>query len=133
VYNHKNFDAVFLRQFLKYAVVGCLAFLADFAVFSMLVGAVHYQIANYCGLVTGLVTNYFLSKVWVFRSQVSINKKEVLGFVGFTVFGFLLSGVGMYLSVELLEMNKKIAKFCVACIVFVVNFLARKYVIFKAG
>lgn len=131
MYNHKIFDYLIMRQLLKYGLVGGLAFLTDFLVFSVLVSEVHYQIANYCGLFSGLLINYFLSKTWVFQSQKFVNKKEVFEFIAFTAFGFLLSGFGMYIGIEYLRINEKLTKFGVACIVFVMNFLARKFVIFK--
>lgn len=125
------FDSQTYRQLIKYALVGGLAFIVDFSVFSLLVREVHYQIANYCGLFTGLLINYLLSKVWVFESRYNVNQKELVSFISFTAFGFLLSGLGMFVGIELLRIHEQITKFCVACLVFFMNFLARKYVIFK--
>jgi len=115
----------------NYALVGVLAFLSDFFVFSIMVGKLYYQIANCCGLLTGLLVNFLLSKLWVFQSKKAINKREVIAFICFTGFGFAFTGLGMFLGVEIIHWNKKLTKCIVAGIMFFFNYLTRKYVIFK--
>jgi putative flippase GtrA len=118
-------------QLVKYGVVGVAAFLVDFTIFSLLSRVIHYQIANYCGLLSGLALNFVLSKFWVFHNKIGVNKGEVFSYLGFTVIAFAFTGMGMYVGIECMHLNKQITKFIVAVLVFFLNYFARRYVIFK--
>ena len=123
-----------LGQTIKYIIVGGLSFGVDFIVlktFSIIIGDKNYQIAVYLGLISGLFINYLLSKLWVFKNNTRVNKKEVFSFALFTSFGFAFTGVGMYFLHELLILGVGLSKFIVASIVFIMNFFARKYFIFN--
>lgn len=118
-------------QAFRYLVTGGASFVSDYLVFLLLSSMMHYQIATYAGLLVGLVVNYLLSKIWVFENKSAVDAKEVTLFAAVTAIGFALTGLGMYIGVSLLAFDKRIVKLVVAVIVFVLNFLARKFIIWR--
>ena len=57
-------------QFVRYLVTGGFAFVVDFGLFALCLYSFgwHYLIANFIGLVAGLVLNYAMSILWVFTA-----------------------------------------------------------------
>lgn len=129
----KNDSLFLLMQMARYLITGGLSFLADFFIFNLFLHRVHYQIAHYSGLIVGLIVNYSLSKTWVFGNREAIYRREIVTFVLFTIGGFAFSGFAMFLGMEIMKMDGRVTKFVVAVLVFVINFMARKYVIFRNG
>lgn len=121
----------FCIQGIRYCFTGGLAFVADFLAYSLLLNYLHYQLANYSGLLVGLAINYVLSKKWVFQSKAKSNSKELFSFCFFTAIAFALASLGLYIQIDLLGVEEKLAKLIISVIIFVFNFLVRKFVIFR--
>ncbi len=128
-------------EFFRYALVGGLAFLVDYGTLFLfreliLTGESYWELffSTAAGFVTGLVTNYVLSLLFVFRrSENSGNGKTVLGFIVFTVIGIIglgLTELIMYLGTELMHISYMIVKIAAAAIVLVWNYAGRKLLIF---
>lgn len=128
-------------EFLRYAVVGGIAFLADFGA---LVGAQELFLRQYAwgvyaativGFVVGLSVNYFLSLVYVFTSPKDLSKGRNVGaFLIFGVVGIVglgLTELGMWLGVELLGCNYMVVKVFTTGAVLVWNYLGRKILVFR--
>lgn len=124
-------------QFLRYLVVGGMAFVVDFGLFALCLYAFewHYLLANLVGLVAGLVLNYILSVGWVFSAcQRKLEKRKAAEFAVFAVVGF--AGVGlnellMLLMVGSMELPEMLSKMFAAAIVLAWNFGGRKLILFK--
>lgn len=123
--------SVIITQVVRYFLAGAISFGADFFIFNLLMHKVHYQIANYSGLLVGLAVNYSLSKRWVFNGKREVDQKEVFTFILVTIFGFAFTGLNMFIGIDRMKLDENITKFIVAVLVFVMNFMARKYVIFR--
>lgn len=129
-------------EFLRYAVVGGVAFLADFgtlvAVQELFLSRVAcgVYIATVLGFVVGLAVNYALSLVFVFTQKKDRGKGRSLGaFVVFGVVGLLGLGwteLGMWFGVEVLEWNYMVVKVLVTGAVLVWNYLGRKLLVFNS-
>ena len=132
-----------LSEFLRYAVVGGIAFVADFGT---LVAAQELYlksfssgvyIATVLGFVVGLAVNYVLSLWFVFTSEKDRGKGRSVG--AFLVFGLIgLMGLGwtelgMWLGIECLHWNYMIVKVFVTGAVLLWNYLGRKILIFNGG
>ena len=128
-------------EFLRYAVVGGLAFVADFG---SLVAAQELVFENFSwgvyastviGFVVGLAVNYFLSILFVFTQAKDRGKGRSFG--AFVVFGLIgivglgLTELGMWAGIELLAWNYMVVKVLVTGGVLVWNYLGRKVLIFK--
>ena len=129
-----------MLEFMRYAVVGGIAFLADFGTlvlsqelfFSQMQYGVY--VATVLGFVAGLAVNYFLSLRFVFTAPEDKGKGRSFG--AFAVFGAVgLLGLvwtecGMWIGVEILRWNYMIVKFFVTGAVLAWNYLGRKILIF---
>lgn len=126
----------FLGQFIRYFVTGGLATVADFAFFAVSVYCldIHYLVANLIGLLAGGSVNYLLSFGWVFSSEKRRLEKarvlEMVVFVAICLFGMAFNEGLMYLFVGKLAIQDMIAKALATIIVFMWNFLARKFILF---
>lgn len=126
-----------LGQFVRYLVTGGLAFVVDFGLFALCLYKLgwHYLLANFVGLVAGLVLNYVLSVVWVFSDcKRVLEKRKTAEFGIFAVVGFAGVGINqllMYLMVGELELNELLSKMVAAVIVLMWNFGARKLMLFR--
>lgn len=128
-------------EFGRYLIVGGTAFIIDYGLFwftrEYVFGAegLGVYFATAAGFIAGLVYNYILSLVFVFRSAREQNKgKSLRAFILFAVIGVIGFGfteAGMYLIYDLLHVNEYIARLFVAGAVTLWNYAARKILIFK--
>ena len=122
-----------IRQFIKYSIAGAISFASDYLAFLFVIQFAHYQIATYSGMIIGLIVSYVISKLWVFNQNKEKNDLKVAGlFVIVTIIGFALSGFGMYIGVELIKIDEKIMKLIVSVLVFLFNFILKKYFVWRA-
>lgn len=136
-----------MNQILKFGVVGALAFLIDYGVFTILANGlhVHYLIANVCGFVLSLIFNYLMSMKFVFERKENADKRKefvtfaILSVIGLGINELIILGCvdGIYLNSTLLQelfgigLAKQIGKIIATGIVMVYNFISRKIFIEK--
>ena len=121
-------------QFARYTVVGGVAFAVDFGVLFLLThfAGVYYLISAAVSFVLGLAVNYALSRVWVFSHRTMSN--ATLEFTIFALIGLAglgLNEFGMWLLASKLGLQYLLAKIVTAVFVYVWNFGARKYSLFR--
>lgn len=118
-------------EFFRYAVVGGIAFLADYGTLFLFQ---ELFISTAAGFIVGLIVNYVLSLTFVFRRKDNCGSgKSVAAFLIFTVVGVIglgLTELIMYLGTELLHISYLIVKIAAAAIVLVWNYVGRKVLIF---
>ena len=127
-------------EFLRYAIVGGIAFLADFGA---LVAsqelflqrfACGVYVATVLGFMAGLAVNYALSLRFVFTRAEdrgrgrSFGAFAVFGVVGLA--GLLLTELGMWIGTGVLAWNYMAAKVLVSGAVLAWNYLGRKLLVF---
>lgn len=127
-------------EFLRYAVVGGIAFLADWATlvvsWEMFLRDVRYglYVATALGFLVGLLVNYTLSLLFVFTAEHEKGKGRsfgaffIFGVVG--ILGLLWTELGMWFGTVMLMWNYKVVKLLVAAAVLVWNYLGRKLLVF---
>ena len=92
------------KAFVKYVVVGGAAFVVDFGLFSLCVSAgLHYLIAVTLGFCAGIVTNYLLCVLWVWRGTEARTVRDVVIFTLVGLGGLALTWLGMWICVDLLH------------------------------
>lgn len=121
-------------QFLRYTVVGGLAFLVDFCVLVLLTSTagMHYLLSAAVAFMAGLTTNYVLSTVWVFQKRVfSDPRLEFLLFTGIGLIGLGFTEVLMWLLTDTVGLHYVFSKLVSTIVVFLWNFLARRFLLFR--
>ena len=130
-----------IQEFLKYCVVGGLAFVADIVsiyifreyILCSLPFALYLSVI--IGFIIGLSVNYTLSVIFVFTgAKEAVKGKQLIFFVQFAVIGIiglLLTEALMWVGVEIFKIYYLIVKVFAAAVVLLWNYGARKYLIVR--
>ena len=118
-------------QLLRYGFVGGAAFVVDFGLLYLLTqyGGLHYQLSAGISFMAGLIVNYLLSISWVFNRSVSDND-ALKGFLLFSLIGVVglgLNALILWVCTEWLGLFYLLSKIISTGIVFLWNFLGRRY------
>ena len=129
-----------MKQFLSYFCVGGVSALVEWTAFALLIYLpdMSYPAATSLAFILSTTTNWYLGRSFTFKDSEVYKGKSVKEYL----LVFLVSAIGlgfnvllMYFFVEFLGMNTKIlqtvAKVMSTGIVFVWNFLSRKFLIYK--
>lgn len=113
------------REQLAYLVVGCMTTLVNYVVYALLTGpaGIHYIAGNIAAWVVAVAFAYFANGRWVYRSTARRGVGEAFSFVLSRLFSLGLETVLLMLLVDLLHVDKMVAKLGVAVLVVVVNYL----------
>jgi putative flippase GtrA len=128
---HKSGDIQ--TQFIRYFMVGGIAFIADFGALFLLKewGGLNYLLSATLAFIVGIIINYQLSIHWVFDQRAISNKSiEFLIFSFIGIIGILFNLGIIYFLTDQLEVFYLHSKLVAAAIIFVFNFGARKIYVF---
>ncbi|WP_303249920.1 GtrA family protein [uncultured Slackia sp.] len=116
-------------QFMKFGVVGALAFCIDYGLLALLteVFGVNYLVSATISFTVSVVFNYLASMRYVFTHKEDMSRRrEFVIFIILSVIGLLINNVCMWAGVELLGVHYLIVKIAATAIVMVWNFVTRK-------
>jgi len=122
-------------QLFRYTFVGGVAFLADFGLLFVLTeyAGIPYLGSAAISFMVGLTVNYLLSVKWVFQSRTLANRTaEFLVFAVIGVVGLGLNELFIWVFTEFVGWHYLVSKIVTTAIVFLWNFLARKFILFTA-
>jgi len=113
--------------------VGGLAFVVDFGLLYLLTEllGLYYLISAAIAFLFGLLTNYSLSRLWVFDRRTIKNVAVELVITAIGIVGLGLNEVIIWFVREKIHFHYMIAKAISAGIVLIWNFGARKAVLFR--
>ncbi len=120
---------LFIQMF-RYLFVGGFAAVADFGSYALLL---HFDCNKYLAaalaFVIGLLVNYILSKLLVFRKEKAKVKSSIFEFVAYGIIGVI--GLGMtefiiWFATNSMHWHALLAKLAAMAIVLIWNFAARK-------
>lgn len=139
--NFKVASSPVIHEFMRYVLVGGLAFLVDFLVLYVLkefILADHPKalyLATGLGFIAGLTCNYLLCLVFVFKNaqgtSVGRSRRDMTVFTIIGIIGLVMTEVGMYVGVDLVGMNYLFIKCVITGIVLIWNYVARKILVFS--
>ncbi len=132
-------------EIFRFLLVGGLATIIDWSICfiveyflpEIILGNWHIEkaIATTCGFVVGLIVNYILSIIFVYKNKKDENEgKSIKDFVIFTIIGVFTLGVsylGVYILSDLINIPYIIARAIMTAIGLVINYIGRKVLIFK--
>jgi len=123
-----------LIQLFRYTFVGGVAYVVDFGLLYSLTEFLnlHYLISAAISFILGLITNYILSIAWVFSKR-KLNSKP-LEFVIFTSVGIIGLGLNelfIWFFTEWVHFHYLVSKLVSTVFVYLWNFVARKYILFR--
>ncbi|MDR1402231.1 MAG: GtrA family protein [Tannerellaceae bacterium] len=122
-----------LVQLVRYTFVGGLAFLVDFGLLFMLTeyAGFHYLLSATCSFIIGLLVNYYISAIWVFGPSSYKKGVEFLLFAVIGVIGLGLNDLLIWIFTEKFGIYYMLSKLITAILVYMWNFLGRRYLIFN--
>lgn len=120
-------------EFVRYAMVGGLAFVADFAALAILVSGLgmHYLLGAFFAFMLGIWVNYRLSVRWVFSFRAIHHRGAE--FTLFLIVGVITLVVSLALMVVLVDwagMHYLWAKAVAAAFTLLANFAGRRLLLF---
>ena len=133
------------HEFLRYVLVGGMAFLVDFGVlylsktmFFSRMGHTGILLSAALGFTAGLIFNYIFSLFFVFRQiDENVKRRKIRSFVLFAVIGIiglLITELCMYAGIYMFGQKwYLIVKIFTAGIVLLWNYAGRKILIFKGA
>lgn len=121
-------------QFFRYGFVAAASLVVDFGgmVFLKEVVGMHYIVAATFSFVAGLLTNYYLSRLWVFHSsKLEDKRKEFMIFSAIGIIGLLLTDGLLWLFTDVFGVYYMLSKAIATILVYFWNFGARKKILFN--
>ena len=123
-----------LLQFFRYAFVGGIATVVDWGVMLLFTGLldVHYLISAVFAFAAGLLTNFYLSRLLVFKA---FGKKYTIGieFLGFAFIGVVGLGLTeciLFFLTKYLYTHYMIAKMLATFVVLFWNYFSRRFILY---
>lgn len=129
-----------VKQFISYFFVGGMSAVVEWVMFFIFANALHiqYLISTGFAFVFSTTTNWFLGKTITFKGNntyIGKRLKEIILVFVVSGIGLLFNLLLMYVFVDVLKFDtsvlKMLAKAMATGIVFIWNFLIRKFVIYK--
>lgn len=123
-----------LVQFVRYFFVGGFAFIVDFGLLYILTeyAGLHYLLSATLSFIAGLLVNYIISCIWVFNNSKFKNRLvEFLIFAAIGIVGLGLNDTLIWLFTDCIGTHYMFSKIVAAAIVYLWNFFARKYIVFR--
>lgn len=118
-----------IAQFMKFGVVGVIAFVIDFGLLVLLteVFGVNYLVSATISFVVSVIFNYVASMRYVFTHKEDMSRrKEFVIFVVLSAIGLVINDVCMWAGVTLLAINYMVTKIFATVVVAIWNFVTRK-------
>ena len=130
-FNKPNNNIV--HQFVRYFFSGGIAFCVDFFLMMLLHDRFNLpaEVAGTVSFAVGLVITYLLSIFWIFNQRRFKSRvAEFLGFALIGVIGLVLTYIIIDFFTNSLQINYLLSKIISTIIVTLLNFLAKKYILF---
>ena len=130
----------FIKQFMSYFCVGGIAAIVEWIMFAIFANALHisYLISTCLAFVFSTTTNLLLGKIWTFKNNSTYKNNrlgEAIAVFAVSAIGLGLNIVLMYLFVSVVGLNTGwqtvASKIMATGIVFIWNFLIRKFFVYK--
>lgn len=144
-----------IKEFIRFTICGGIATLIDFVVFGIVIYLISPDKFDYnliksitanrdliavnsvllgtaIGFSIGLIVNYIISITFVYNNKEKGKSiKGAINFAILSIIGLFLNVLLMKIAFELIGLNHWISKIIVTAIVFIYNYLSKKFLIFN--
>jgi putative flippase GtrA len=129
---HDFLTRPFLLKFIKFAIVGFTGVFVDFGTTYICKEwlKIHKYVANSIGFTLAATSNYFLNRIWTFKSQDPNIALEYGEFLLISLIGLGINNFILWIIHERLKQNFYLSKLFAIGIVTIWNFLANYYITF---
>lgn len=120
-------NSQFLKQFIKYSIVGVFNTLIGLGIIFVLfnIYKINYILANVIGYSLGLINSFLWNKRWTFRS-LNHYSKEIIPFIFIFIVSYFANLIGLIISVEVFMINHNLS-FILGSIIYVaISFTANR-------
>lgn len=120
------------RELIRFCIVGAFCTGIDAMIFYIVRLFAPYSVALISGYLLSLIINYILTVLWTFKSKP--NKQNAIGIFAAHLFNLFVVRMGlMWLFVEVLNLEDKIAYVPTLLISVISNFVIIKYIISRTA
>ena len=118
-------------QFLLYCLIGGVGVSADYLVYySAITFGLWYQVANILGYLIGTLISFILNRKITFNVRDRLMRRLML-FLGVALIGFSASAFLLWIMVDYLYIDAKIAKLLTLPVVVLIQFSANRRITFS--
>lgn len=123
----------FVRQFVKFAIVGTIGTVVDISILVFLkeVVGLSVYVANTFSFTAAVINNYTWNTLWTFADQEREHRRQLIQFFIVSVVGLGLSQLLLYFFHDVLNQHYLVAKCLAILIVLFWNFTANRFWTFK--
>lgn len=120
-------------QFFRYLFAGAASFVLDAGTLMLLVRycSLHYLLAAALAFCAGVLGNYVICKLFVFRDYQQKQVLELILFFSITLVGLGLTELLLYVLCDILGLGLLFAKILATIIVLFWNFGAKKFFLYR--
>ena len=121
-------------QVFRYVIAGSLAYMVDYGLLIIFTEffQLYYLTSSAIAFLLGSMTSYVLNVNWVFDKRTFKNRQlEILIFILIGIVGLVLNQYCLWFFTEGLNLHYLHSKIIATIVVFVLNFFARKYILFR--
>lgn len=115
------------KEFIRFLIMGALNSLLTYLVYLILIIPFNYGGSYAISYFLGIIFSFYMNTIYVFKEKISIRKMFKFPLV--YLVQFLISELFLYLFVDSLNINKRIAPLIVIIISVPLTFILSKYII----
>ncbi|MDR0364631.1 MAG: GtrA family protein [Bacteroidales bacterium] len=121
-----------IGKFLKFCVVGVSGTIIDFGLTALCkeIFKIQKYVSNAIGFTIAATSNYFLNRIWAFKSENSQIGQEYITFMIISVIGLLINTSILFLCSKKLHLNFYLSKVIATGVTLIWNFLANLLITF---
>jgi len=114
-------------EFVKFIFVGGINTLSTYLIYLILILFLQYQIAFTLAYLSGIIISFFLNSKVVFRVEISL--KKFFRYPSVYVIQYLMNLLLLYISVDILFINKQVAPLIAIIITLPVTFTISRFIL----
>jgi len=123
-------DSASRKQIIQFCGIGILNTIDGYGAFFILVNYFYYLLALLLAHIIGVIHSFLWNKYWIFKSK----KFQLFEFVKFNLIYavvFVLNAIALFVSVDILHVNPRLAQLVLLPVITAVSFFGQKFWTFK--